>query len=220
MTTNHPSYAYLCAMSNIGKRIPHLIYAESTPNPAVMKFVSNRTLMTGGATYESTEPAGNDVCPLAQKLFNFSFVNRVYIAANFVSITRNDLVAWEDIVQEVREFIGEYLNKGGIVFEGNAEVAENTSSEGNFTAVTKHREPKTDLEKNIVALLDEYVRPAVENDGGAILFDSYEDKKVKLILKGSCSGCPSSVMTLKSGIESLLKQMLPNEVDEVVALNG
>lgn len=203
------------------KNIPHIIYAESTPNPATMKFVSNKLLMQHGATYESADPMGNEVCPLAHNLFNFSFVDRVFIANNYVTITRTENVQWEDIVHEVRAFIGEYLNNGGIVFEGNEEGAEaNTTPENEFTAVTKHREPSNDLEKNIIAILDEYVRPAVENDGGAILFDSYDEGKVNLILKGSCSGCPSSVMTLKSGVENLLKQMMPNDVNEVVALNG
>ena len=202
------------------KKIPFIIYAESTPNPATMKFVANKLLMNNGATYESADPNGNEICPLAQSLFNFSFVQRVFIANNYVTITRTDIIEWEDIVHEVREFIGNYLNKDGIVFEGNEEEITKVDSKAEFTAITKHKEPKNDIEKNIVAILDEYVAPAVENDGGAILFDSYDEGKVNLILKGSCSGCPSSVVTLKSGIETLLKQMMPNDVKEVVALNG
>ena len=202
------------------KAIPHIIYAESTPNPKTMKFVSNRALMSEGATYESAEPTGNEVCPLAHQLFNFSFVERVFIANNYVTITRTDVIEWEDIVQEVREFISDYLNNGGIVFEGSNETVELWNDVKEYTSVTKHREATTDVEKNIVAILDEYVRPAVENDGGAILFDSYDNGKVNLILKGSCSGCPSSIMTLKSGIENLLKQMMPEDVEEVVAVNG
>lgn len=206
------------------KTVPFIIYAESTPNPATMKFVANKLLMQDGATYESADPNGNEVCPLAQSLFNFSFVSRVFVSNNYVTITRTENIQWEDIVHQVREFIGEYLNNGGKIFEGNAD--EQVSNEGNtesssaYTAITKHKEPETDVEKNIVAILDEYVKPAVENDGGAILFDSYDSGKVNLILKGSCSGCPSSVMTLKSGVENLLKQMMPNDVEEVVALNG
>jgi Fe-S cluster biogenesis protein NfuA len=203
------------------KKIPYIIYAESTPNPATMKFVSNILLMQHGATYESADINGNEVCPLAQALFNFSFVERVFIANNYVTITRTNVIQWEDIVHEVREFIGEYLNNGGLVFEGNEDpVSSVETGKTTFTAITKHREAQTDVEKNIIAILDEYVKPAVENDGGAILFDSYDNGKVNLILKGSCSGCPSSVMTLKSGVENLLKQMMPNDVEEVVALNG
>lgn len=204
------------------KTVPFIIYAESTPNPATMKFVANKYLIQDGMTYESADPNGNEVCPLAQSLFNFSFVKRVFIANNYVTITRTDVIQWEDIVHQVREFIGEYLNGGGIVFEGNVEdsMVKESQEKTEFTSVTKHREPQGEIEKNIVAILDEYVAPAVQNDGGAILFDSYSDGKVNLILKGSCSGCPSSVMTLKSGVENLLKQMMPNDVNEVVALNG
>jgi Fe-S cluster biogenesis protein NfuA len=109
-----------------------------------------------------------------------------------------------------------------VVFEGNEEeaIAAAPKSSNEYTTVTKHKEAQSDVEKNIIAILDEYVAPAVENDGGAILFDSYDEGKVNLILKGSCSGCPSSVMTLKSGVETLLKQMMPEDVNEVVALNG
>jgi len=202
------------------KKVPFLIYAESTPNPMTMKFVANKLLMEDGATYESADPNGNEACPLAQNLFNFSFIKRVYIANNYVTLTGTDNIKWEDIVHQVREYIGEYLNKGGHVFEGNGLDEKVVDATAEFTAVTKHREPQSDVEKNIVAILDEHVKPAVENDGGAILFDSYDKGKVNLILKGSCSGCPSSVMTLKSGIENLLKQMMPDDVEEVVALNG
>ena len=202
------------------KQVPFIIYAESTPNPATMKFVANKYLMNQGMTYESNDPNGNEVCPLAHNLFNFSFVKGVYVASNFVSITRTDIIEWEDVVHEVREFIANYLNNGGKVFEGDDVEEVAPESNGNYTAMSKHNEPKTDIEKNIVAILDEYVAPAVENDGGAILFDSYDQGKVNLILKGSCSGCPSSIMTLKNGVEQLLKQMMPEDVEEVVALNG
>ena len=202
------------------KTIPYILYAESTPNPLTMKFVSNKLLMQDGMTYESNDPGGNEVCPIAMNLFNFSFVKRVYVANNYISVTGTDNIQWEDIVHDVREFIANYLNNGGKIFEGNTENVEVPNGNAEFTAITRHKEPQNDIEKNIVAILDEYVKPAVENDGGAILFDSYEEGKVNLILKGSCSGCPSSVMTLKSGVENLLKQMMPNEVSEVIALNG
>ncbi len=176
--------------------------------------------MQNGATYESADPNGNEVAPLAENLFNFSFVERVFIANNYVTITRTDTIEWEDIVHQVREFIADYLNNGGAVFEGNESPIEIPEPMGEYTAVTKHREPVNETEEKIVAILDEYVAPAVENDGGAILFDSYDEGKVNLILKGSCSGCPSSIMTLKSGVENLLKQMMPDHVNEVVAVNG
>ena len=201
--------------------IPFIIYAESTPNPATMKFVANKFLMPESITFESEDPAGNELSPLAQNLFNFSFVKKVYIANNFISITRTDVIEWEDVVHEIREFVGSFLNKGGEVYKGDTN-AENAAgeTEDSFTAMSSHNEPRNDIEKNIIAILDEYVKPAVENDGGAILFDSFDEGKVNLILKGSCSGCPSSTMTLKSGIENMLKQMMPEDVEEVVALNG
>jgi Fe-S cluster biogenesis protein NfuA len=202
------------------KTVPFIIYAESTPNPKTMKFVANKYLVPEGVTYESVDPEKNQDSPLAQALFNFSFVEKVYIASNFVSITRSDVIEWEDVVHQVREFIGEYLNKGNQAFTGSGDQALSEEKDEAYISMTKHNEPQSDIEKNIVAILDEYVKPAVENDGGAILFDSYDEGKVNLILKGSCSGCPSSVMTLKSGVENLLKQMMPQDVNEVVALNG
>ena len=203
------------------KTVPFIIYAESTPNPSTMKFVANKYLVPEEVTFESEDPNNNDLSPLAQNLFNFSFVKKVYIASNFVSITRTDVIEWEDVVHEIREFVGEFLNKGGIAYRGGV-TSENSNktSEASYTAMSNHNDAKNDIEKNIIAILDEYVKPAVENDGGAILFDSYDAGKVNLILKGSCSGCPSSTMTLKAGVENLLKQMMPDDVTEVVALNG
>ena len=223
MTSRAIRIHYLCTKLNkMDKKVPFLIYAESTPNPMTMKFVANKLLMNNGATYESADPNGNEVCPLAHNIFNFSFIKRVYIANNYVTLTGTDNIQWDDIVHQVREYIAEYLNKGGVVFDGNEDENEEKTVDPSkeFTAVSKHREPQSEVEKNIVAILDEYVAPAVENDGGAILFDSYDEGKVNLILKGSCSGCPSSTLTLKSGIENLLKQMMPDDVNEVVALNG
>ena len=203
------------------KTVPFIIYAESTPNPATMKFVANKYLVPEDVTFESEDPTNNDLSPLAQNLFNFSFVKKVYIANNFITITRTDIIEWEDIVHEIREFVAEFLNKGGKAYKGDEKTAEAANEgEASFTAMSSHNEPKTEIEKNIIAILDEYIKPAVENDGGAILFDSYDEGKVNLILKGSCSGCPSSTMTLKAGVENLLKQMMPEDVTEVVALNG
>jgi Fe-S cluster biogenesis protein NfuA len=203
------------------KTVPFIIYAESTPNPSTMKFVANKYLVPEEVTFESEDPNNNDLSPLAQNLFNFSFVKKVYIANNFVSITRTDVIEWEDVVHEIREFVGAFLNKGGVAYRiGLTPDNNNNASEASFTAMSGHNDAKNDIEKNIIAILDEYVKPAVENDGGAILFDSYDAGKVNLILKGSCSGCPSSTMTLKAGVENLLKQMMPDDVTEVVALNG
>lgn len=205
---------------------PYTFYAEMTPNPNTMKFVSNRWLITDEKTYEilANQRVGSP-SPLAEKLFNFPFINGVFIASNFVTITKSEAIEWQDVVMELRDFITEYMNsEGGIIikseFLNQDEITSET--EPKQTLTTEAKLPKkefTDFEEKIKVILDEYIRPAVENDGGAIELDSYENGVVKVILKGSCSGCPSSTMTLKAGIEQLLKNMLP-EVQEVEAING
>ena len=205
---------------------PYTFYAEMTPNPNTMKFVSNRWLITDEKTYEilANQRVGSP-SPLAEKLFNFPFINGVFIASNFVTITKSEVIEWQDVVMELRDFITEYMNsEGGIIikseFLNQDEITSET--EPKQTLTTEAKLPKkefTDFEEKIKVILDEYIRPAVENDGGAIELDSYENGVVKVILKGSCSGCPSSTMTLKAGIEQLLKNMLP-EVQEVEAING
>ena len=201
---------------------PYTVYAEMTPNPNTMKFVANRWLVTNDKSYEIlADQRGGGPSPLAEKLFVFPFINGVFISANFITITKSEAIKWEDVVMELRDFITEALNEEGSVVireeflnqeallnEEQQEVAENNNAKS-----------FTDFENKISEILDEYIRPAVEGDGGAIELDSYDEGVVKVILKGSCSGCPSSTMTLKHGIESLLKNMLP-EVKEVVAING
>jgi len=205
---------------------PYTFYAEMTPNPNTMKFVSNRWLITDEKTYEilANQRVGSP-SPLAEKLFNFPFINGVFIASNFVTITKSEAIEWQDVVMELRDFITEYMNsEGGIIIKSEFLNQEEITSEteNRQTLTTEAKLPKkdfSDFEIKIKDILDEYIRPAVENDGGAIELDSYKDGTVKVILKGSCSGCPSSTMTLKAGIEQLLKNMLP-EVQEVEAING
>lgn len=205
---------------------PYTFYAEMTPNPNTMKFVANRWLITNDKTYEilAHQRVGGP-SPLAEKLFNFPFINGVFIAANFVTITKSDVIEWQDVVMELRDFITDYLNKeeGVIIREEFLKEQEKSTQEVSDVALNTEQRASTkeftDFEEKIKAILDEYIRPAVENDGGAIELDSYNDGTVKVILKGSCSGCPSSTMTLKAGIEQLLKNMLP-EVKEVEAING
>lgn len=204
---------------------PFTVYAEMTPNPNTMKFVSNRWLVTNDKSYEilANQRVGGP-SPLAEKLFNFPFINGVFIASNFVTLTKSDLIEWQDVVMELRDFITEYLNaEDGVVIREeflNApkETTVNETASDN-TATTKEAKNFTDFEQKIVEILDEYIKPAVESDGGAIELDSYKDGVVKVVLKGSCSGCPSSTMTLKAGIEQMLKNMLP-EVQSVEAING
>ena len=202
---------------------PYTIYAESTPNPNTMKFVSNRWLITNDKSFEilAHQRVGGP-SPLAEKLFHFPFVNGVFIAGNFVTITKSDVVEWTDVVMELREFIKEFLNIEGMEVIREEFLNADKEETEKITESSPENKPSkefTDFEKRISEILEEYIKPAVESDGGAIELDSYEDGLVKVILKGSCSGCPSSTATLKGGIESLLKNMLP-EVKEVVATNG
>ncbi|MBL4670287.1 MAG: NifU family protein [Flavobacteriales bacterium] len=202
---------------------PYTMYAEMTPNPNTMKFVANRWLVTNDKSYEilANERVGGP-SPLAEKLFSFPFINGVFIAGNFVTITKSESIEWQDVMIELRDFISNFLNTEGneIIreeFLNAPDEVEVTTSEGVEAATLKA--DLTDFDKKIIEILDEYIKPAVESDGGAIEFHSYEAGLVKVVLKGACSGCPSSTATLKGGIESLLKSMLP-EVKEVEAING
>jgi Fe-S cluster biogenesis protein NfuA len=196
---------------------PHAIYAESTPNPATMKFVSNRYLVIDGEQYEYSldEDASNS--PLAVKLLNLPFVSKVFIASNFVAISKTDIIEWEDVIHQLRDLLSDYLNNNGkVILQSKADAPKESESKNGG----KNETDFSDMEKKVASILQEYVRPAVESDGGAIELHSYDQGKVKVILKGACSGCPSSTMTLKNGIESMLKEMLPGEVSEVEAING
>jgi len=197
------------------------VYAESTPNPKVMKFVANRAIIQGDSVeFMNLDEAKNS--PLAIKLFHFPFVKEVFIARNFVSLTKYEMMEWEDIVMELREFIREYLADGGVVVEEVLETVSPTETSTEAAQQLEEVKPEElgEIETRIVAILEEYVTPAVESDGGNIRFISYEEGKVSVLLQGACSGCPSSTVTLKQGIESILKKMLPTLVSEVVAING
>jgi len=201
-------------------KVATTVYAESTPNPGVMKFVVNRAIIQGDSLeFMNIDEAKN--APLAIKLFHFPFVKEVFIAKNFVSLTKYDMMEWDEVVMEIREFIREYLADGGAVID---EVQESGSKEDAQDTAQQTEEIKPEqlgeIEMRIVEILEEYVAPAVESDGGNIKFISYEDGKVSVLLQGACSGCPSSTVTLKQGIENMLKQMLPTLVNEVVAING
>lgn len=199
---------------------PHSIYAESTPNPATMKFVSNRYLIIDGQVYEYTLEDDASNSPLAEKLLNFPFIEKVFMASNFVAITKTDIIEWQDVIHQIRDFLAEFLNNGGVVIKVSAldQNVEEESSTNNIQ--TPKRESLEGIDAKIADILDEYIRPAVESDGGAIHFHSFEEGKVSVVLKGACSGCPSSTMTLKAGIENMLKEMLPGQIKEVEAING
>jgi len=186
------------------------IYTEMTPNPETMKFVANKLLYPGKSIDFQDEKSAAP-SPLAMELFSFPFIKSVFIASNFVTLTKtNETEDWQDVIPSIRQFLKEYMEEGKPVIN-EEEVA--TMKSGNSNAVSADDD---DVVKRIKELLENYVKPAVEMDGGAIQFKSYEAGKVNLMLQGSCSGCPSSMITLKAGIEGMMKRMIP-EVKEVVA---
>jgi Fe-S cluster biogenesis protein NfuA len=198
------------------KRVPASVYAEVTPNPTVMKFVANKVLLTEDSVeFKNIDEA--QPSPLAQKLFHFPFVKEVFITGNFVAITKFNVVEWEDVTLEIREFITNWIAEDKPVYI--APAVEETAAEEEAQPEAEVV-PEGEIETRIVEILNEYVRPAVEQDGGNIKFMAYEDKIVKVLLQGACSGCPSSTMTLKSGILNILQKMLPTLVTDVEAVNG
>jgi Fe-S cluster biogenesis protein NfuA len=209
------------------KKIPTSLYAEMTPNPSAMKFVADRALISGGLQVEyrsKSEAKGSSA--LAEELFNFPFVTSVFISGNFVTVLKDESLGWEMIVQQLREYIREWLMEHEIAVSAvPAELVARTRESASQEETTAQSADRidysgfeaTEFDDEIRFLLHEYVRPAVESDGGAIDFMAYRDKKVYVQLKGSCSGCPSSTATLKGGIENLLKAKMPDVVEEVVA---
>jgi Fe-S cluster biogenesis protein NfuA len=195
------------------------IYAEMTPNPMAMKFVADRMLLPEGVQFEFLTREDATSSPMALKLFDLPFVKGVYIAANFITVLKNNKAMWDDVVFDVRDYIKEFLLGGGQVLNKNeADKAggaqANTNEPSLKDRLVVHAEASNETEQKIIDALETYVKPAVENDGGLILFQSFKDGIVTLQLKGSCSGCPSSSQTLKSAVEQLLKRMVP-EVKEV-----
>jgi NFU1 iron-sulfur cluster scaffold homolog, mitochondrial len=175
------------------------IYTEMTPNPETMKFVANK-LLYPGKSIDFPDEASATPSALAKELFAFPFIRSVFIASNFVTLTKNPDTQWDEVIPNIREFLKQYLEAGKEVI--------------NESLIVKKAD--TDVVKRIKELLENYVKPAVEMDGGAISFKGYDNGVVKLMMQGSCSGCPSSMITLKSGIEGMMKRMIP-EVQEVVA---
>ncbi|MFI5163635.1 MAG: NifU family protein [Bacteroidia bacterium] len=204
---------------------PIITYAELTPNPAAMKFVANKILLENSLPLEFLNPADAKSSPLATALFKFPFVKSVFIAGNYITLFKTDAVNWDDITLELREFLREYLSSEKPVITQN-QTPSLPHVEGEFNSPQKqeaeianevdHAIPQTELEQKIIATLEQYVRPAVEQDGGMIVFRSYKDGVVSLLMRGACSGCPSSTVTLKAGIEAILKKFVP-EVKEVLS---
>ena len=204
---------YLNNGGSIIEKIPTTVYAESTPNPSVMKFVANKPLVHESFEFKNIDEA--KISPLAQKLFHFPFIKEIFINSNYISITKYEINSWDEVVMEIREFVRSFLEEGNIVIEESVELKKDFKNTSGF-------ENLNELEKQIISILKEYIQPAVASDGGNIEFDSYDSNKksVRVILQGACSGCPSSTLTLKNGIETMLKEMMPGKIENVVALNG
>jgi Fe-S cluster biogenesis protein NfuA len=198
------------------KKTPVTVYAESTPNPSVLKFVANKKLAT--TTHEFTSIDDTKFAPMAAELFHFPFVKSIFIDENFISITKFDIAEWSEITLELREFIRSYVENGKTIIDPNAPETKSKQTD----QLDNEYESRDDISKEIINILEEYVKPAVASDGGNIEFQSYDpvEKKVKVLLQGACSGCPSSTFTLKSGIENMLKEMMKGKVEIVEAING
>ena len=196
-------------------KVPVTVYAELKPNPSTMKFVANKYILPSRESANfTTQAQTKGYSPLAEELFKFPFVDGVFLAANFVTVTKTDNVSWDFITMQLREFIRDWISDCKEILLQSQEVIVADSSD----TIPLPELEASEYDDKITALLDQYVRPAVENDGGAIDYVGYDAGKVVVKMKGSCAGCPSSTATLKGGIETLLKQHLPN-VQEVVALN-
>ena len=192
------------------------IYAESTPNPEVMKFVSNR-MLSDKSLEILTASEGKNI-PLVNEIFKLPFVKSVFISSNFVSVTKTENVEWQTIALQLRIYIADYLNSIEIINHTESiSITKIEESESTSEGETEDKKEFEGTEKEIADLLDEYIRPAVEGDGGSITLHSFQDGIVSVTLSGACNGCPSSTVTLKQGIEGLLKQKIGDKIKEVVA---
>ena len=198
------------------KKIAVTVYAESTPNPSVLKFVANKKLVDVIFEFNSIEES--KISPFASALFKFPFVKSVFIDKNYVSITKYNVVEWDVITLELRTFIKNYIEEKKEIVKANAaEKLEKTTTQLDIAY-----EKLDETSKEIINILEQNIRPAVASDGGNIEFESYnsETKLVRVILQGACAGCPSSTITLKNGIENMLKEILGNKISKVEAING
>lgn len=201
---------------NKPKKQPITVYGETTPNPSALKFVVSRMLTKNAVEYKNIDQTASS--PLAKELFKFPYVKEIFIDENYISITKYELNSWDEITLELRTFIKQYIENGGIVLDESVTI----NAEKQEQIKTEEFDKLDVTSQQIINILEEYVKPAVAADGGNIAFESYdeESKIVKVILQGACSGCPSSTFTLKSGIENMLKSMLNDEKIQVEAINA
>lgn len=204
-------------MENTMTKSPVMLYTEQTPNPESLKFVTNRMLYKGTADFREEELA-QEWSPLGAALFELPYVNGVYISNNFVTVTKEMNYEWADIMLKIKEFVKKYIEDGGEILKDGFEEAM-AKIEAERGASYEYSENEVEIVSKIKDLIETYVKPAVEMDGGNIEFSKYSEGTVTVLLQGSCSGCPSSTVTLKAGIEGMLKRMVP-EVKEVVAEMG
>ncbi|WP_291127769.1 NifU family protein [Flavobacterium sp. UBA7682] len=192
------------------------VYGETTPNPASLKFVVNKALTKTAVEFKNIDEA--KASPLAQELFKFHFVKEIFITENYISVTKYESTSWDEITLELRTFIKQFIENGGTVLDETMIVNDEKQEKQQI----KNFDNLDTTSQQIINILEEYVKPAVAADGGNILFDSYDEteKRVKVVLQGSCNGCPSSTFTLKNGIENMLKDMLNDKDIVVEAING
>jgi Fe-S cluster biogenesis protein NfuA len=191
-------------MLNVAPKNIH-IYLESNPNPNSLKFVLNEVMVPEGMSFDFPTAESAKEAPLALELFSYPFVNRVFYMSNFVTVTKNENTEWLEVQDTIKNHIKNFLESGKLILDSKAPASEAQGED-------------SETVKKIKTILDEYIKPAVEQDGGAITFHSFIDGVVTVTLQGSCSGCPSSTITLKAGIENLFKKMMPDEVKSVEAL--
>jgi Fe-S cluster biogenesis protein NfuA len=201
---------------NKPKKQPITVYGETTPNPSALKFVVSRMLTKNSVEYKNIDQTASS--PLAKELFKFPYVKEIFIDENYISVTKYELNSWDEITLDLRTFIKEYIENGGVVLDDSVVI----NAEKQEQIKTEEFDKLDVTSQQIINILEEYVKPAVAADGGNIAFESYdeESKIVKVILQGACSGCPSSTFTLKSGIENMLKSMLNDEKIQVEAINA
>ena len=191
-------------------KVPVTIYAEMTPNPKAMKFVANIAIVSNGQAYEFLSGEESSQSPLAKVLFTFPFVKMVLLSQNFITLTIIDNLEWSDVMLEVRDYLTNYLQAGQPIIDESVKVenAIPSTEEKEFTPLPKPGEIR-DIDKKIQHILKEYVSPAIENDGGAISFESFQEGELKVKLSGACNGCPSSTQTLQYGIKNIFEKLLP-----------